>query len=336
MITGYFLLGQVQKDSVKQQPAAKDSFYNLSPVEVRAVRANEHAPVTKTNISKKEIGEQNLGQDLPFLLNQTPSVVINSDAGNGVGYTGIRIRGTDASRINVTLNGIPYNDAESQQTYFVDLPDIASSLSSIQIQRGVGSSSNGAGARLIALTNVDLDAAVKAGRFREDLFYRLNVINIRVPPLRERKEDLSQLVEYFLKLYSAKHGRNVQRPAAGARVLKAYDYPGNARELANIIERAVIVAMGKKLEEARLAGGIERGCERATAKGEAASLAEVEAAYITETLAATGGNKTECARILGISRKNLYEKIARYKLLTDRCGCGSSGQGRLVMQGCAR
>ena len=146
MITSYFLLGQVQKDSVKQQPAAKDSFYNLSPVEVRAVRANEHAPVTKTNISKKEIEKQNLGQDLPFLLNQTPSVVINSDAGNGVGYTGIRIRGTDATRINVTLNGIPYNDAESQGTFFVDLPDIASSLSSIQIQRGVGTSSNGAGA----------------------------------------------------------------------------------------------------------------------------------------------------------------------------------------------
>ncbi|HEV8506501.1 MAG TPA: TonB-dependent receptor plug domain-containing protein [Chitinophagaceae bacterium] len=146
MVTGYFLFGQVSKDSTNQQSAAKDSFYNLSPVEVRAVRANDRAPVTKTNISKKEIEKQNLGHDLPFLLNQTPSVVINSDAGNGVGYTGIRIRGTDASRINVTLNGIPYNDAESQGTFFVDLPDIASSLSSIQIQRGVGSSSNGAGA----------------------------------------------------------------------------------------------------------------------------------------------------------------------------------------------
>jgi len=144
MITGYFLFGQ--KDSTEQLTAAKDSFYSLSPVEVRALRANDHAPVTKTNISKKEIEKQNLGQDLPFLLNQTPSVVINSDAGNGVGYTGIRIRGTDASRINVTLNGIPYNDAESQGTFFVDLPDISSSLNSIQIQRGVGSSSNGAGA----------------------------------------------------------------------------------------------------------------------------------------------------------------------------------------------
>jgi iron complex outermembrane recepter protein len=118
----------------------------LLPVEVRAVRAGATAPFAKTNISKTQIRKQNLGYDLPFLLNQTPSVVVNSDAGNGVGYTGIRIRGTDATRINVTLNGIPYNDAESQGTFFVDLPDFASSVNSIQIQRGVGTSSNGAGA----------------------------------------------------------------------------------------------------------------------------------------------------------------------------------------------
>jgi transcriptional regulator with PAS, ATPase and Fis domain len=171
-------------------------------------------------------------------------------------------------------------------------------------------------ARLIALTNVDLDAAVKVGRFREDLFYRLNVINIRVPPLRERKEDLSQLVEYFLKLYSSKHGRSVQRPTATAReLLKAYDYPGNARELANIIERAVVVATGKKLEEHDLPAGLSAAVNAQQGKGR--SLAQVEAAHITETLAVTGGNKTECARILGISRKNLYEKIARYQLSTD-------------------
>ena len=121
-------------------------FICLSPVEVKAIRAGENAPFTKTNLSKKEIQKNNLGQDIPFLLNQTPSVVVNSDAGNGIGYTGIRIRGTDATRINVTLNGIPYNDAESQGTFFVDLPDFASSVNSIQIQRGVGTSSNGAGA----------------------------------------------------------------------------------------------------------------------------------------------------------------------------------------------
>src|SRR6185503_2032164 len=97
-------------------------------------------------LSKSDISKVNLGQDIPFLLNQTPSVVVNSDAGNGLGYTGIRIRGTDATRINVTLNGIPYNDAESQGTFFVDLPDFSSSVNSIQVQRGVGTSSNGAGA----------------------------------------------------------------------------------------------------------------------------------------------------------------------------------------------
>lgn len=124
----------------------KDSFYLLTPVEVKAIRAGENTPFTKTNLSQKEISKNNLGQDIPFLLNQTPSVVVFSDAGNGVGYTGIRIRGTDATRVNVTLNGIPYNDAESQGTFFVDLPDFSSSTGSIQIQRGVGTSSNGAGA----------------------------------------------------------------------------------------------------------------------------------------------------------------------------------------------
>jgi iron complex outermembrane receptor protein len=128
----------------QQEPA--DSFYLLSPVEVKAVRVGEKAPFTKTNLAKREIQKNNLGQDIPFILNQTPSVVANSDAGNGIGYTGLRIRGTDATRINVTLNGIPYNDAESQGTFLVDLPDFASSVNSIQIQRGAGTSSNGTGA----------------------------------------------------------------------------------------------------------------------------------------------------------------------------------------------
>src|SRR5687768_9623572 len=132
--------------SAQETEPVKDSFYLLSPVEVRAIRADDKAPFTKTNITKKELNKLNTGQDIPFILNQVPSVVANSDAGNGVGYTGLRIRGTDATRINVTLNGIPYNDAESQGTFFVDLPDFLSSSGSIQVQRGVGTSSNGAGA----------------------------------------------------------------------------------------------------------------------------------------------------------------------------------------------
>ena len=170
-------------------------------------------------------------------------------------------------------------------------------------------------ARLLALTNVDLEAAIKVGRFREDLFYRLNVINIRVPPLRERREDLSQLIQHFLRQYSAKHGRDVQRVSSEAlAILKAYEYPGNARELANIIERAVIVATGKKLEAHDLPGGLSAAVNAQQRRTKPQSLAQMEAIYISEILAATGGNKTESARILGISRKNLYEKIARYGL----------------------
>ncbi len=126
--------------------ALESSDYFLEPLEVKAIRASDKSPFTKTDISKQQLTKLNLGQDIPFLLNQTPSVTITSDAGNGVGYTGIRIRGTDATRINVTLNGIPYNDPESQISYFVDLPDFASSVNSIQVQRGVGTSTNGSGA----------------------------------------------------------------------------------------------------------------------------------------------------------------------------------------------
>lgn len=118
----------------------------LEPLEITSVRAAEKAPFTKTNIGKNDIAKINVGEDIPMLLNQTPSVTTTTDAGNGVGYTGIHIRGTDATRINVTLNGVPFNDPESLQSYFVDLPDFVSSANSIQIQRGVGTSTNGSGA----------------------------------------------------------------------------------------------------------------------------------------------------------------------------------------------
>lgn len=113
---------------------------------VRATRVQEKSPSTFSMLESKDISQQNTGQDLPFILQLTPSVVTTSDAGAGIGYTGIRIRGTDITRINVTMNGIPVNDAESHDVFFVDLPDLASSIDNIQIQRGVGTSSNGAAA----------------------------------------------------------------------------------------------------------------------------------------------------------------------------------------------
>ena len=118
----------------------------LNEVTVSSVRAKGKNPITFTNYSKEEIAPRNLGQDIPILLNFLPSVVSTTDAGNGIGYTYMRVRGSDGSRINVTLNGIPFNDSESQGTFFVNLPDFASSLESVQLQRGVGTSTNGAGA----------------------------------------------------------------------------------------------------------------------------------------------------------------------------------------------
>jgi iron complex outermembrane receptor protein len=113
---------------------------------VSATRVNEKSPTTFTTINKANLQKQNFGQDLPITLNWTPSLVTTSDAGAGVGYTGLRIRGSDATRINVTINGIPVNDSESQGVFWVNTPDLASSTQSVQVQRGVGTSTNGAGA----------------------------------------------------------------------------------------------------------------------------------------------------------------------------------------------
>lgn len=129
-----------------QQDSITLEDYKLEEVLVQAVRATPDAPVTFSNVTKEELAPRNLGQDIPVLLNYLPSVVTTTDAGNGIGYTGIRIRGADASRVNVTVNGIPYNDAESHGSFWVNMPDFASSTENIQLQRGVGTSTNGAGA----------------------------------------------------------------------------------------------------------------------------------------------------------------------------------------------
>ena len=130
------------------QSVDEDSIWvkELEEIIISGTRAGENTPVAYQNISKEEIEIRNLGQDMPYILSVSPSLVYTSDAGTGIGYTGMRIRGSDATRINVTINGIPYNDSESQGTFWVDLPDFSSSVNSIQIQRGVGTSTNGSGA----------------------------------------------------------------------------------------------------------------------------------------------------------------------------------------------
>ncbi len=138
-ITG---LATAQNKQVKDSTNAE----KLDEVLVKAVRVDAKSPITHSNLSKEEIAKRNLGQDIPMLLNFLPSVVTTSDAGAGIGYTGIRVRGVSSQSTNVTINGIPYTDAESLGTFWVNLGDFASSVESLQLQRGVGTSTNGSGA----------------------------------------------------------------------------------------------------------------------------------------------------------------------------------------------
>ncbi len=143
LIVLYFCSFQLNAQE-KQQDSTK--LQKLEEVFITAIRVNADSPITHSNISKEELEERNLGQDIPILMNYLPNVVTTSDAGAGVGYTGIRVRGSDATRVNVTINGVPYNDSESHGTFWVNLGDFASSVESLQLQRGVGTSTNGAGA----------------------------------------------------------------------------------------------------------------------------------------------------------------------------------------------
>jgi iron complex outermembrane receptor protein len=138
LISVFSFAQEKKQDSTKVQ--------KLDEVLVTSVRVNATSPITHSNITKEKLEKRNLGQDIPILLNFLPSVVTTSDAGAGVGYTGIRVRGVSTESTNITINGIPYNDAESLGTFWVDLPDFASSVESLQLQRGVGTSTNGSGA----------------------------------------------------------------------------------------------------------------------------------------------------------------------------------------------
>ncbi|HBH03921.1 MAG TPA: Fis family transcriptional regulator [Candidatus Rokubacteria bacterium] len=168
--------------------------------------------------------------------------------------------------------------------------------------------------RIIAATNRDLKKALEDGRFREDLYYRLNVIPITLPPLRQRREDLPLLVEHFLEHLGVELGRKLEAVSAeGMRLLTAHDWPGNVRELRNVLERAAVVASGPILDVADL-GLLEVHTEERQGSEGLASLEEVERRHIAEVLRRTGGNVSHAARILGIDRVTLYSKIKRYEL----------------------
>ncbi|HKR59360.1 MAG TPA: sigma-54 dependent transcriptional regulator [Pyrinomonadaceae bacterium] len=181
-------------------------------------------------------------------------------------------------------------------------------------------------ARLLALTNVDLTQAVARRSFREDLFYRLNVVHIHVPPLRDRIADLPHLTNALVGMYSRKHGSELNTVAPDVvSLLSEYDFPGNVRELANTIERAVIFATGKRIEVGDLPVALRAAVAAKRQRQQPPSLAEVEAEYLQQTLLNTGGNKTAAARILGISRKNLYERLERLGKMAEGAESGRNG-----------
>jgi len=162
--------------------------------------------------------------------------------------------------------------------------------------------------RIIAATNKDLLNEVRKGHFREDLYYRLNVIKIHLPPLRERKEDIPLLANYFLKV---KNGFRVQKRLSkkALDVMISYDWPGNVRELINVIERAIILSGGKEIIDVD-----DLAIRTFRPNGKIKTLKELEKEHIANVLRSTGGNKSKAAKLLGISLRNLYRKIKRYGL----------------------
>ena len=164
--------------------------------------------------------------------------------------------------------------------------------------------------RVITATNKELKDFIKAGRFREDLYYRLNVINITIPPLRERKEDIPELAYYFLKKYSRKLSRDISDFQPGVlELLTEYPWPGNARELENVIERAVIICDSNKIRHEDLSIPFAYA---ASEKGSTPSLEDMEKEYILRILKDVNGNQSKASQILGIDRKTLYLKLKKY------------------------
>jgi len=171
--------------------------------------------------------------------------------------------------------------------------------------------------RIIAATNKNLGEEVEAGHFREDLYYRLNVVPIQLPPLRERREDIPVLAEHFLKHYAAKNHRAVRQILPEALdLLMRYNWPGNIRELENAIERGVIIAQGELLTPNELPIALRQNTQSTHDTANTGSLKDMEREHISRTLAQVGGNRTQAAKILGITRKTLQNKIKEYGLNT--------------------
>jgi len=183
-----------------------------------------------------------------------------------------------------------------------------------ELQRVGGEETIKVDVRILAATNRDLASEVKAGNFREDLYYRLNVVTLAVPPLRERRGDIPLLIDYFVQKFAEKNRRTVESVTPKCmELLVSYGWPGNVRELENAIERGVILMRGEQLSEKSLPLPIQKQ-EREGEIAAPSSLQEAERLLILQTLEESGGNKSEAARRLGITRKTLQNKLQRYDL----------------------
>jgi len=184
-----------------------------------------------------------------------------------------------------------------------------------EIQRVGGDQTLKIDVRIVAATNRDLIAEVESGRFRQDLYYRLNVVALALPPLREREEDIPLLAAHFLRKFVEKNDKHIKgfTPEAMDRMLK-HSWPGNVRELENAVERAVVLALGEYISERELPPSLSGGAEGVRTEGSFAhlTLEELERLAILDALDASGGNKSEAARRLGITRKTMHAKLAKY------------------------
>ena len=186
-----------------------------------------------------------------------------------------------------------------------------------EVQRVGGTKPIPVDVRIVAATNRDLQEEVTAGKFREDLYYRLNVVTLHIPPLRERGDDISLLAQYFMERFAQKNNKTVKGFTPGAMdCLTRYSWPGNVRELENVIERAVVLLIGEHISERELPTKLQRTVADETtvdtASMEGLTLEHIERMVILETLKRVGGNKSEAAKVLGINRKTLHMKLVKY------------------------
>ena len=245
--------------------------------------------------------------------NLLESELFGHEKGAFTGATGTRL-----GRFEEADGGTLFLDEIGELTNTVQVK-LLRFLQEREFQRIGGNRTFQSDVRIISATNRDLEERMKGGLFRKDLFYRLNVVGITIPPLRERKEDLSPLIDHFLNRFSSENNRKIEGVASRARdLLMKYDYPGNVRELENILERAVVIARGDHIETADLPfsegdthGAGKQNWNRGTLKE---AMAFLEQEMVQNAMAETGNHQTRAARILGLSERMLRYKLKKYNL----------------------